>query len=177
MYKQYDLVRKTTKKQSLIDCIDVYIATMSFLYIYQIKTKMKIIKNKLNQISIKDVHYHWRFNKNHSINIVFIKIDFIIIATTLTTYLEIKFFKKNDNINNCNLLNLNTIIFRKIIINKNIKSLFNINDFEKNKYKKISNNNETLRFINNSRIIKTKNHSLRTKNKKETMSRAIKTKI
>lgn len=72
---------------------------------------------------------------------------------------------------------MKAIIFCKIIINKNIRLSLDINDFEKNKYKNVDNIDETLRYINNSRVIKAKSRSSKTKNKKETIMRTIKTKI
>jgi len=84
MHKQYDLVRKAIETKSLIACIDVYIVTMNLSCAYQIKTRMKKIKNKLEQISIEDVHYYWRFNKDHDSSIVRLETNFVAIEKTLT---------------------------------------------------------------------------------------------
>lgn len=84
MHKQYDLVKKAIETKSLIACIDVYIATINLSYAYQIRTRIKKIKNKLEQISIEDVHYYWRFDKGHSSSIARLKINFVAIKKTLT---------------------------------------------------------------------------------------------
>jgi hypothetical protein len=65
MHKQYDLIRKATKAEPLIACIDVYIATMSLSCAHQIKARMKEVKGELGRIPIEDVHYYWRFGKGH----------------------------------------------------------------------------------------------------------------
>lgn len=90
--------------------------------------------------------------------------------------LEKKSTNKSSDINNCNLFNLNIILFCKVNSNKNLKSLLNANKLEKNIYKKID-NNKTLRYVNKSCVIKTKDCSTKVKNKKDTILRANKTKI
>jgi len=90
--------------------------------------------------------------------------------------LEKKSTNKSSDINNCNLFNLNIILFCKVNSNKNLKFLLNANELEKNIYKKID-NNKTLRYVNKFCVIKTKDCSTKAKNKKDTILRAKKTKI
>jgi len=70
---------------------------------------------------------------------------------------------------------LNVILLRKVDSNKNLRPSPNANELEKNVHKKID-NDETLRHVNESRVIKTKDRFIGAKNKKGTMSRANKTK-
>lgn len=89
--------------------------------------------------------------------------------------LEKKFANKSSDNNNCNLSNLNVILFCKVDSNKNLRSLLNTNKLEKNIHKKID-NNKTLCYVNKSCVIKTKDCSTKAKNKKDTILRTNKTK-
>ena len=136
---------------------------------------MKKIKSELKRISIEDVHYHWRFDKGYDSSIAHLEIDFIAIKKTLTMQLEKKFANESNDVDNRNLSNLNVILLRKVDNNKNLRSSSNANESKKNVHKKID-NDETLRHVNEPRVIKAKDRSTRAKNKKGTMSRANKTK-
>ena len=174
MHKQYDLVKKAIETKLLIACIDVYIAIIKKFCAYQIKNRIKKIKNKLERISIEDVHYYWRFDKGHSSSIARLKTNFVAIKKTLTMQLEKKSTNESNDVNNRNLLDLNVILLRKVDNNKNLKSSSNANESKKNLHE--IDDDEALRHVNESRVIKTKDCSIEAKNKKDTMSRTNKTK-
>jgi len=89
--------------------------------------------------------------------------------------LEKKFANKSNDVDDRNLSNLNVILLRKVDSNKNLRSSSNANELEKNVHKKID-DDETLRHVNEFRVIKTKDRFTRAKNKKGTMLRANKAK-
>ncbi len=89
-------------------------------------------------------------------------------------YLEKKSTNESNDVNNRNLLDLNVILLRKVDNNKNLKSSSNANESKKNVHE--IDDDEALRHVNESRVIKTKNRSIEAKNKKDTMSRTNKTK-
>jgi len=89
--------------------------------------------------------------------------------------LEEEFANKSNDVDNRNLSNLDAILLHKVDNNKDLRPSPNANELEKNVHKKID-DDEALRHVNESRVIKAKGRSTRAKNKKGTMSRANKAK-
>jgi len=136
---------------------------------------MKKIKSELERISIEDVHYHWRFGKGHGPSIARLETNFVAIEEALAMQLEKKSANESNDVNDRSLFDLNAILLRKVDNNKNLRPSPNANELEKNVHKEID-DDETLRHVNEPRVIKAKDRSTRAKNKKDTMSRTNKAK-
>jgi hypothetical protein len=137
---------------------------------------MEEVKGGLGRIPIEDVHYHWRFGKGHGARTATIETDFTAIATALTAHLEVESSEESDEVDDRSLPDLDEIILRKGITNKDIRPPPDIDDSEEDEHEKVDDNDEALRHINDPRVIKAKGRPTGAKNKKGTMSRAAKAK-
>jgi len=128
---------------------------MSLSCAYQIKTRIEKIKSELKRIFIEDVHYYWRFDKDHDPSIARREIDFVTIEKALTMQLEKEFANESNDVDDRNLLDLNVILLRKVDSNKNLRSSFDANESKKDVHKKVD-DDKTLRHVNEFRVIKAK---------------------
>lgn len=111
----------------------------------------------------------------HGPSIARLETDFAAIEKALAMQLEEKSTNESNDVDDRSLLNLDVIFLRKVDSNKDLRSPPNANELEEDVHKKID-DDETLRHVNESRVIKAKDRSTEAKNKKGTMSRVDKTK-
>ena len=180
--KSYEMRKR--KKKSLFICIRFYIKSMSLSCNHLIEAKMKIVNQDFDRIFIANVDSHWRFKKFEFDVIVIKKFDFdtTIIVQCLNNFMRNENDKKIKNIDR-KILDSSTMnenfdlskskfetIFWNVKRNAHIERFFS--NFQNSIDEKIE--NVKLINVNEFRIVKFKNRSKNSKNKKFVMIRASK---